>query len=102
MAKPKIVIGNPYKRQSTLCVPVRYNFPDGSNFETVYNWNMSKDPDEIERDLARFYVEEWEKRKEKEAGIDFDEKFVKKLKGKKIMQVTPFDDEPLLPDDPPE
>jgi len=104
LAKPKIIIGTPYQRQGTLCVPVRYNFSDGTIIERVYNWNLQKDPDEIEQDVKRYYQEEWIRHKaQKEAkalGADPFDKWRKKLGGKKIMKVTAFDDEPELPDDP--
>jgi len=99
MAKPKIVIGEPYRRQNAIMIPIRYNFPDGSSEEETVNWNLEKDPDEIERDAKRYYIEKWERR---QRFVDADAllKRFDKVKHKKIMTVTLFDDESELPDVP--
>jgi hypothetical protein len=95
MSKPKIEIGTPFFHAEAICVPVRFNFPDGTFIERTINWNREANEDDIMRELKLNYIRAWEHRKKPLAEQDAR---IASLRGKKIMQVTGFDDEPLLPE----
>jgi hypothetical protein len=90
-AKDKIEIGVPFMipGKGVLSVPIKFNYPDGTSWESAFNYSEGTDPDYIEHNIKQIYQERWKRKSEP--------KDYSKLAGKKFKKVTQFESEELLP-----